>query len=152
MKAVITCLVQNKIQLAGLPPTSAAAREHSFRVYLQVQQWLGFELPPTKWGWELTNGQLQPVLTRIPPAPEHLLNLISCSCKTGCERSCGCKKTGLFCTILCGYCHGDGCSNSEQPVICETDKDSALEYADFFSSNAQNPRKQKLKKTVTELC
>jgi len=60
-----------------------------------VQQWLE-ELPPTEWGWELLNEQLQPVLTRQPPAPEKLLSLISCNCKSGCERSCGCKKSGLF--------------------------------------------------------
>jgi len=120
MKSVANCPVQNKIQLTALPPTSAAAREHSFRVYHQVQQWLGVELPPTEWGWEVINGQLQPVFTRQPPAPEKQLTLISCNCKSGCEWSCGCKKSGLFCTILCGHCHGNGCSNSETPVICES--------------------------------
>jgi hypothetical protein len=87
MKAVASCPIHNKIQLAALPPTSASANEHSFRVYHQVQQWLGVELPPTKWGWELTDGQLQPLFTRQPPAPEKLLSLISCNCKSGCERS-----------------------------------------------------------------
>jgi len=137
MKAVANCPVQNKIQLAALPPTSAAAREHSFRVYHQVQQWLGVELPPTEWGWELINGQLQPVLTRQPPAPEKLLSLISCSCKSGCEQSCGCKKSGLFCTILCGHCHGNGCSNSENPVISVSETDGEHDF-DAKGSNEFN--------------
>jgi len=38
------------------------------------------------------------------------------------------------------YCHGNCYSNSEQPVIRETDsdpdEDSALEYADYSSPNA----------------
>ena len=86
------------------------------------------ELPPTEWGWKLINGQLQPVLTRQPPAPEKLLSLISCSCKSGCERSCGCKKSGLFCTILCGHCHGNGCSNFEKPVISVSETDGEHDF------------------------
>ena len=79
MKAVANCPVQNQMQLAALPPTSAAAKEHSFRVYHQVQQWLGVDLPPTQWGSQLRNGNLQPVLTCQAPAPEKLLKiLISC--------------------------------------------------------------------------
>ncbi|XP_028418322.1 uncharacterized protein LOC114543611 [Dendronephthya gigantea] len=123
MKAVANCPVNNQMQLAALPPTSAAAKEHSFRVYHQVQQWLGVELPPTQWGWQLKNGNLQPVLTRQAPAPEKLLTLISCNCKSGCERSCGCKKAGLVCTVLCGHCNGNGCSNSESPIVCESEMD-----------------------------
>jgi len=84
----------------------------------------------------LINGQLQPVLTRQPPAPEKLLTLISCNCKSGCERSCGCKKSGLFCTILCGRCHGNGCSNSETPVICESDTDTDGEH-DFDAKESK---------------
>ena len=38
--------------LAAFPPTSAAARQHSLRTYLQVQQWLGRDIPPTGWGWK----------------------------------------------------------------------------------------------------
>ena len=38
--------------LAAFPPTSAAARHHSLLTYLQVQQWLGRDLPPTEWGWK----------------------------------------------------------------------------------------------------
>ena len=36
-----------RLTLAALPPTSAAAREHSKRTYLQVQQWSGRDLMPT---------------------------------------------------------------------------------------------------------
>ena len=33
MKAVANCPIQNKIQLAALPPTSSAAQEHSFSLF-----------------------------------------------------------------------------------------------------------------------
>ena len=36
------------IQLASLPPTSTAAKQHSYRVYLQGQERLGNCLDPTK--------------------------------------------------------------------------------------------------------
>jgi len=40
----------NKNVLLGLPPSEAAAREHSFRVYHQVQAWLGNQKSPEEWG------------------------------------------------------------------------------------------------------
>ena len=102
MKAVATCPIHTQMQLATLPPTSAAAREHSWRVYHQVQSWLGNDPLPSDWGWDLVNGQLRPVLTRLPPAPDALLNLISCNCKCGCGRGCGCRRAGIMCSVLWG--------------------------------------------------
>ena len=49
------------------------------------------------------------------------MNLISCNCKCGCERGCGCKKAGLKCSLLCGNCRGSGCSNSETPEVVNDD-------------------------------
>ena len=121
MKAVTKCPSHSKMQLAALQPTSAAAKQHSMRAYHQVQHWLGCDLPPTDWGWDLVNGNLHPVLTSQPPAPDSLLNLISCNCKCGCERGCGCKKAGLKCSLLCGNCRGSGCSNSETPEVVNDD-------------------------------
>ena len=40
-----------KSDMAPLPPTSAAARQHSFRVHHQAQQWRGVVLNPTDWRW-----------------------------------------------------------------------------------------------------
>lgn len=34
------CGTKNKINLASLPPTEEAVKQHSFRVYFQVQLWL----------------------------------------------------------------------------------------------------------------
>ena len=58
MKAVATC----PIQLWALPPTSAAAREHSWHVYHQVQSWLGNNPLPSDLGWDLV------ILTIAPSA------------------------------------------------------------------------------------
>ncbi|KAG1709760.1 Multiple drug resistance-associated protein-like transporter 1 [Nymphon striatum] len=62
-------------QLASLPPTSAAAKKHSYRTYHTVQEWMGNTLPPIEWGWRSHDGTLAPVETDRPVAPESLLNM-----------------------------------------------------------------------------
>ena len=91
---------KDSFNLATLPPTSAAAKQHILRTYLQVQQWIGNELEPTDWGWRVYMDTLIPVPTYQPPAPEPLLNLVSCKCKTGCRR------VGALCSPMCAYCMG----------------------------------------------
>ena len=94
-----------KFDLATLPPT---AHQHSFRVYNQVQQWRGVALNPTYWGWRQKDGRLTPLPTLGEPAPENLLHLIMCNCRSGSERNCECRLSGLPCTSLCGFCAGHG--------------------------------------------
>jgi hypothetical protein len=100
-------------KLASLPPTKAAALQHSLRVYHQIQQWKGVNLPATDWGWKLSASQgLVPVTTLKQPAPQNLLNLICCNCKGNCEKYCLCRRSSLACSQMCGQCAGIGCSNT----------------------------------------
>jgi hypothetical protein len=123
---------KKRVQLACLPPTSASAQQHLFRVYYQVQVWLGNKLDPEDWGWKLVDNTLEPIQTLLPPAPEKLLNTIFCNCKKGCNAKCGCKKVGLFCSLACTSCQGQSWSNIESPLgedaydICEETSDSSL--------------------------
>ena len=49
------------VNVQKLPPPPSAAKYHSYRVYYQVQVWLGNEtLKTTDWGWELINDNLFP--------------------------------------------------------------------------------------------
>lgn len=112
-RTVSKSMLSSEFQLSSLPPTSAAARQHSFRAYLQVQQWKGNDLSPTDWGWEVKRGRLVPITTDMPPAPESLINLISCNCRAGCRRGCGCRKTGIRCSAMC-FCMGNSCNNSAE--------------------------------------
>ena len=106
-----------------LPPTSAAAIDHSHRVYTQVQQWIGNDIDPTEWGWKLDSNILAPITTLRQPAPISLLKIIRCGCKLDCtSKSCSCKKHGLNCTPACSECRGDACSNSQS-----IDHDSIVE-------------------------
>ncbi|GFX41522.1 hypothetical protein TNCV_3490591 [Trichonephila clavipes] len=59
------------------------------------------------------------------PAPESLLKIIFCACKTGCGASCGCRKIGLNCTADCLECNGDNCTNPSRTIyINEMDDDN----------------------------
>lgn len=108
-----TSRVQKQVQVCSLPPTYAAAIYHIYRVYHQVQQWIGNNLEPKDWGWKLENGILVPTKTHLPPAPEELLKIIRCNCKSNCEsKRCNCKRHGIVCSMSCGECRGTSCSNS----------------------------------------
>lgn len=101
-----------------LPPTSDAGRFHSYRVYLQVQGWLGNNMPPTEWGWGLQNQLRGPVLKpkrmMQAAAPACLLKIIRCNCAGRCNKNtCSCKKNALHCTMACGHCKGITCTNRE---------------------------------------
>lgn len=100
------------VKLQSLPPTTGAARQHLFRVYYQVQTWLGNELNPEQWGWVMKDHVLEPVMTLLPPAPDELLHMIFCNCTKGCGTNCGCRKIGLPCSAVCGHCHGQSCLNA----------------------------------------
>ena len=58
------------------------------RVKLQIIIWSNLcdesDIDPTDWGWNLIDGKLFPIYTDKPPAPEELLCLIACKCKTDC--------------------------------------------------------------------
>ncbi|KAK3917980.1 Interleukin-1 receptor-like 2 [Frankliniella fusca] len=94
------------VLLADQPPTSDRARQHSLRVYLTVQDWLGNSLDPTQWGWYMGERTLYPVPSKLSPAPQELLHLIACNCKAGCRAGsgCSCRKAELPCTPACGKC------------------------------------------------
>ncbi|KAJ8889202.1 hypothetical protein PR048_008700 [Dryococelus australis] len=70
-----------KANLASLPPTEGAAKQHSFRVYLQTQQWLHNDsFNPDRRGWVRDDGGvLKPVETMYPITPDSVLNSIYCS-------------------------------------------------------------------------
>ena len=99
-----------------LPPTRGMLVPHTSRAFYMALVWKLSKAPcskipsPTDYCWESVEGHLKPVFCVHTPAPEALLELRICNCKTGCNRqSCGCKKNHLVCTELCGC--GEICEN-----------------------------------------
>lgn len=115
------------VDLATLPPTADALGEHIKRVYYQVQEWLhpNNSLKPENYGWKNVQGILYPIKMNQPAAPENILNIIVCGCKTGCGKACGCRKNGIECSTACTHCHGSSCTNSSQ-VNEENDENPEL--------------------------
>ena len=112
----------------ALPPTSDAAAQHSFRVYSQIQEWLGNLLSPTDWGWKVADGCCVPILITQPAAPDYLLKYVCCGCKeNGCDTNrCSCKKYGLSCTLSCQKCNGVSCKNAQ--ILQVTDENDEDDY------------------------
>ena len=100
-----------------LPPSPRAAYYHGLRVYHQTMVWVQLsatDLNPLKSGWSLKN-ILEPIKTDLAPAPDHILKVIRCSCKSGCSSNrCFCKRNGLQCTLSCTECNGITCKNCEK--------------------------------------
>lgn len=117
--------LSSSFQLASLPPTSAAAKQHSYRTYHTVQEWMGNTLLPTEWGWRSQDGILAPVETDTPVVPESLLNMVLCGCKPdACSNmTCSCKKLRLFCTSMCSKCSGETCNNTTLSLLDCDDED-----------------------------
>ena len=113
-----------------LPPTRRTLVPHTTRTFYITLMWKLSKVPcpkipsPTNYCWRSEESQLKPVFCVNAPAPEALLELRKCNCKTGCGRkSCSSRKNHLVCTELCGC--GDICENMvmDKPIdVDETDR------------------------------
>ena len=55
-----------------------------------------------------------PIKTVLDAAPKELLQIIQCSCKTGCaSKRCSCKKHGILSTTACKECKAVGCESGQ---------------------------------------
>uniref|UniRef100_A0A0A9Y436 Tesmin/TSO1-like CXC domain-containing protein n=1 Tax=Lygus hesperus TaxID=30085 RepID=A0A0A9Y436_LYGHE len=91
--------------------------------------WRDREMNEEQWGWKSGPDGLMPVQTTQPPAPEALLNSISCACKTGCKNACSCRKVGINCSAICAHCKGHACLNSVSEQRKLTTDSSELDSA-----------------------
>ncbi|GBP64228.1 hypothetical protein EVAR_38715_1 [Eumeta japonica] len=81
--------VNTKIHLARPPPLEEAAAQYAYQTYHQVQKWLEVDKDPINWGWTSNRQGLFPVIFVKDPAPQTLLQFISCNfCKGSNGRGC----------------------------------------------------------------
>lgn len=97
-------------------------------------------LNPTEWGWRVVENSMEPIKTDLEAAPEWLLKVIRCNCKTTSRRPCSsqlcsCRRNGLSCVAACGGCHGESCENAEAPP---PDTDDEIEEQSMTDSNERN--------------
>lgn len=110
-----------------LPPTVGALEEHIKRARVQSTVWFQATtmwqcfLDPLQNGYtENENGGIQSLTTKVPPAPDAIIELVRCRCKTKCiSQLCSCRKHKLPCTELCSC--GSECENDAD---CIAEKDT----------------------------
>lgn len=130
-------VVKKAVNLATLPPTSDAARQHFFRVYCQIQQWLSSKISPESWGWQKQD-ILMPTKMTQDAAPLEILNMIFCNCKTGCKKACGCRKAGISCSSACGHCQTGNCTNLEKNNVDIDEDEDNDDFDDQTTINGGN--------------
>ena len=111
--------VSKASQSDQMPPTRDALRQHILRCNYQAAIWQRAlqsepDIPnPIGHGWSLNDEQLLTIQwTTKQPAPDELLLLIACNCRTGCSSGrCSCLRSGFHCTAACGC---TDCANTDQ--------------------------------------
>jgi hypothetical protein len=112
-----------------LPPTLGALEEHIKRVRLQSRVWCQATVmqqqpfDPLKFGYHKdAGGQILPITTKVLSAPQAIIELVRCNCKTSCStQRCSCRLNNLTCTELC-LCDTE-CENDEDCNIENDDSD-----------------------------
>ena len=83
--------------------------------------------PPQEYRWKLEDDQWVPIMMSLPPAPDAIIELVGCGCKTShCPSNrCNCRKAGLNCTDLCTCSDNDiPCANQPEDKYESDDDDS----------------------------
>ena len=108
-----------------LPPTKDELIQHLKRANYQSFVWkraleVNPDIPsPVGNGWSLKDDVLEVVWMETLPAPESVLELVTCDCRRlNCNDNCQCRILSLECTDVC-KCHGN-CEN----VIYDKESDS----------------------------
>ena len=102
---------------------TAAAKFHSYRIYLKVQQWRCLPYYDV----------VYPIMNDLFPAPQNILSMVKGRCKDGCRTMhCSCRKNGMECSPACSNCKGTDCENSfkeeidEEKLLLESKQSSVI--------------------------
>jgi len=133
----IHCARGGKVEPEALPPCESSLRLHVTRANYQAAIWRRAIDPltvipsPHGHGWEVDDisNVVKFVWLGSKPAPEEVLELLSCTCKRACTvDNCCCLKAGLKCTDMCSI----QCENMA------TDDDVQYESGDSESEDAED--------------
>ena len=103
-----------------LSPTLTALKGKVSRAHYITLQWKSSHinspslLDPNDYGWLFNEKDqvFEPVMTSLAPAPESIIHLTVCNCKTNCSTNrCKCPKNVLNCSEMRGC---ENCENDEK--------------------------------------
>ena len=126
------CQREGKISCETLPPCKNSLRLHILRANYQAGIWLRalenfiYAPAPDGHGWTINDGQLNILWMTCKPAPEEILELISCTCKK-CDQSCTYAQHKLSCTDACKCSH---CENISEDILFDDSDVSDLDTDD----------------------
>ncbi|KAJ8405151.1 hypothetical protein AAFF_G00321420 [Aldrovandia affinis] len=133
------CAQRGELESSQLPPCEDCLSMHAMRANYQAGIWRASlqqqpHVPsPVKHGWARNDdGQLTVEWMRGSPAPEAVLQLLSCNCSHRCKLpECQCMSSGLKCTNLCKL---QTCDNHPQ----EQDHGMMITEADLTDSETED--------------
>lgn len=108
LKYQLHCAKGGKVEPKSLPPCWLSLKLHVLHANYQAAVWrravsTAPDIPsPHGHGWEVNDNNLKMKWLGSNPAPEEILEMLSCICKKACTiDSCCCLKAGLECTNTC---------------------------------------------------
>ena len=96
---------------------------------------------PNGYGWTTSEEGISIVWMLRSPAPDEILELVSCTCaKTKCStQACVCKNNGLKCTDLCGCKNCENRDNLDDDIVSdEYDSDDIDEFDEGDNSEEES--------------
>ena len=138
------CTRRGEVESSQLPPCEDCLLMHVIRANYQAAIWRRAlqKMPPVPspkdHGWDIdADGQLVIQWMRGTPAPDTVLQLLSCMCKRSCKLpDCICLNNGLKCTHLCKLQSCSNQPNEEEPVPQLTDSDEDEDDALHWTNSA----------------
>ena len=119
-----------------LPPTEDELRQHIKRANYQAFVWkraldVNPNIPsPVGNGWCLTENCLEVKWMENRPAPDAVLELVTCSCrKSNCNESCQCRMLSMECTDVCK------CQAKCQNIVYDSESENEDDEDDDEISN-----------------
>ncbi|XP_070562293.1 uncharacterized protein [Ptychodera flava] len=121
----------------ALPPNKDSLTLHTqranyqtaiYRLCLQAKM----DAPsPHGHGWIVQDSELSIQWMSFPPAPDSIINFVSCKCKkSGCSSRCSCREVELLCTELCQYVSCTNTYTKEQNECVEDESDDSCSDID----------------------
>ena len=102
------CMKRGEVESSQLPPCRDCLIMHAQLANYQAAVWRRSLNPtaeihnPIKHGWTEEDGKLAILWMRSPPAPDAVLQLLTCKCVCSCKlSSCTCLANRLPCTDMC---------------------------------------------------
>ncbi|XP_070548281.1 uncharacterized protein [Ptychodera flava] len=115
----------------ALPPNKDSLKLHTQRanyqtaIYRRCLQAKMDAPSPHGHGWIVQDSDVSIQWMTLPPAPDSIINFVSCKCKkSGCSSRCSCREVELFCTELCQCVSCTNTTNIDESELGDEENDS----------------------------